>query len=78
MAPGGERELRPREAAPTGWPEGDHHEADESALTGRTARVEWGSRRFGLPLLTSDRTMVWSTTIDGLDEVLAWMRGLAG
>lgn len=63
---------------PTGWPEGDHHEADESALTGRTAGVGAGSLRFGLPLLTSDRTMVWSTTIDGLDEVLAWLRGLAG
>ena len=37
-----------------------------------------GSLRFGLTLLTSDRLMVWSTTIDGLDEVLAWMRGWRG
>ena len=63
---------------PTGWSEGDHHEVDESALTGRTAGVGRGSLRFGLPLLTSDRTMVWSATIDALDEVLEWTRGLAG
>ena len=70
--------LRFHRQMPVGWPEGDHHEADESALTGRTAGVGSASLRFGVPLLTPDRTMVWSTTVDGLDEVLAWLRGLEG
>ena len=70
--------LRFHRQMPVGWPEGDHHEADESALTGRTAGVGSASLRFGVPLLTPDRTMVWTTTVDGLDEVLAWLRGLGG
>ena len=39
--------LRFHRQMPVGWPEGDHHEADERALSGRTARVEWGSLRSG-------------------------------
>ena len=58
-----------------GWPEGNHHEADESALTGRTAAVGRGATLcFGVPLLTADRTLVYSTTVDALDEVLVWLR----
>ena len=64
--------LRFHRQMPVGWPEGDRHEADESALTGRTAAVGSGALlQFGLPLLTADRTLVYSTTVDALDEVLA-------
>ena len=72
---GGHHILRFHRQMPVGWPEGDFHEADESALSGRTAAVGRGATlRFGVPLLTPERTLVYSTTVDALDEVLAWMR----
>ena len=42
--------LRIHRQMPIGWPEGDHHEADESALTGRTDPVRPGAvLHFGIP-----------------------------
>ena len=67
--------LRFHREMPIGWPAGDHHERDESALTGRTDPVRSGSMlHFGIPLLTASRTHVLRVDVGKLDETLAWMR----
>ena len=63
---------------PTGWPEPPHDEADESALSGRTAAVTGPAHLyFGLPFLTADRTKVLKVGVNALEIVLAWMREAA-
>ena len=70
--------LRIHRQMPIGWPGGDHHEADESALTGRSAAVGPDARLdFGLPWLTDDGVYLLAASIQRLDRVLAWMRTLA-
>lgn len=60
---------------PKGWPEAPHVEADESALSGRTAAVTGPAHLyFGLPFLTADRTKVLKADVTALEIVLAWMR----
>ena len=60
---------------PIGWPEGPHVEADESALSGRTAAVIGPVHLyFGLPFLTADRTKVLKVDVVALEIVLTWMR----
>ena len=69
----GHHVLRFHRQMPTGWPEGDHHEADESALTGRTAPVGGGAKLYlGVPMLTADRVQVLGFDVGGLDRVVAW------
>lgn len=63
---------------PTGWPEGPHEEADESAISGRTAAVTGPAHLyFGLPFLTADRIKVLKVDVNALEIVLAWMREAA-
>ena len=63
---------------PTGWPGGDHHEADGSALSGRTAAVTGPATVYlGVPVLTADRTKVYQADVLGLETALGWMRGVA-
>lgn len=70
--------LRIHRQMPIGWPEGDHHEADESALTGRTAPVGRDAHLyFGLPWRTDAGRRMFAPGILYLDKVLAWMRTLA-
>ena len=64
---------------PTGWPEAPHAEADESALSGRTAAVTGlASVYLGVPLLTPDRIKVFKVDVLGLEMAIAWMRKVAG
>ena len=70
---------------PVGWPAGDHHEADESAITGRTAPLpeytDYGSGDptilFGVPILTPERRKVIPIGVRFLPETLAQLRALA-
>lgn len=63
---------------PTGWPDPAHPEADESALTGRTAALPLAARIWlGLPMLTHDRTRVLEVQIGGLVGAAAWIRARA-
>ena len=76
---GGHHVLRFHRQMPTGWPEGDHHEADESALTGRTAPVGGGAKLYlGVPMLTADRVQVLGFDVGGLDRVVAWTQDVTG
>ena len=61
-----------------GWPEAPHVEADESALSGRTAAVTGPIHLyFGLPFLTADRTKVLKVDGVALEIIIAWMREAA-
>lgn len=70
---------------PIGWPAGDHHEADESAITGRIAplpeKTDNGSGDpvilFGVPILTPERRCVVNVGVSFLPETLAQLRALA-
>ena len=63
---------------PTGWPGGDHHEADGSALSGRTAAMTGPATVYlGVPVLTADRTKVYQADVLGLETALGWMREVA-
>ena len=76
---GGHHVLRFHRQMPTGWPEGDHHEVDESALTGRTAPVGGGAKLYlGVPMLTADRVQVLGFDVGGLDRVVAWTQDVTG
>ena len=76
---GGHHILRFHRQMPTGWPEGDHHEADESALTGRTEPVGGGAKLYlGVPMFTADRVQVLGFYVDGLDRVVAWTQDATG
>ena len=69
---GGRHVLRVIRQMPVGWPGGDHHEADESAFTGRNGVCgEGASLHFGIPYLTPDRVLWRSAGITGLHEVTA-------
>ena len=76
---GGHHVLRFHRQMPTGWPGGDHHEADESALTGRTAPVGGGAKLYlGVPMLTAERLQVLGFYVGGLEQVVAWTQGGTG
>ena len=75
----GHHVLRFHRQMPTGWPGGDHHEADESALTGRTAPVGGGAKLYlGVPILTADRMQVLGFDVGGLEQFVAWTQGGTG
>ena len=64
---------------PAGWPDPAHPEADESALTGRTAALPAEARVWlGLPTLTQDRTRVLEVRVGGLVGAIEWIRARAG
>ena len=64
---------------PTGWPEGDYHEADESALTGRTEPVGGRAKLYlGVPMLTSERVLVLGFDVGALERIVAWTQDVTG
>ena len=79
--------IRIHRQMPAGWPDGDHHEIDESAITGRSAPLPERSRPgrtvpcsilLGVPILTPDRRKVVSVSVSNLVPTLAWLRRNAG
>ena len=76
---GGRHVLLFHRQMPTGWPESPHVEADESALSGRTAAVTGPTTVYlGMPLPTADRTKVYQVDVLGPELALGWMREVAG
>ena len=76
--------IRIHRQMPAGWPDGDHHEADESAITGRAAplppRVVSPARSIpcyvllGIGILTPTRRKVLKVSVNDLVPALAWLR----
>lgn len=55
---GGRHVLRITRQMPVGWPQGDHHEEDESAFTTRAGPCGFEDKiHFGIPYLTPDRVL---------------------
>ena len=76
---GGHHVLRFTRQMPTGWPEGDYHEADESALTGRTEPVGGRAKLYlGVPMLTHDRVQVLGFDVGALERIVAWTQDVTG
>ena len=77
--------LRIHRQMPRGWPEAPHEEADEAAITGRTAPIpEFADTGrgaaaifFGVPILTPDRRCTVAVGARFLPETLARLRELA-
>ena len=75
---GGHHVLRFTRQMPTGWPGGNHHEADESAISGRTAPLGGGAKLYlGVPMLTADRVQVLGFDVGGLERVVAWTQDVS-
>lgn len=69
---GGRHVLRITRQMPVGWPQGDHHEADESALTGRNGVCGVNAQlHFGIPYLTPDGVFWKRALVEGMHEVTA-------
>ena len=75
--------LRIHRQMPAGWPDGNHHETDESAFTGRTAPLPAidtpaESRPcyviLGVPMLTPTRRKIFEIAVSDLVPSLAWLR----
>ena len=73
--------LRIHRQMPVGWPGGNHHETDESAITGRTATIHapshgnpYAAIYLGIPILAPERRKIVDVDIGDLATTLAWLR----